>query len=58
MFYVYRNTRDDYKVIAEFSTKNEAMSCMEDQALKDNNPLTMGYAVRDYLMNIYVEIEK
>jgi hypothetical protein len=58
MFYVYRNTREDYQAIAQFTDRDMALAYMEYNALRDNDPQVMGYAVRDYLMNIYAELEK
>jgi len=57
MFYVYKNTRDNYKVIAEFSDKESALLFMEGKALGEGDPEVLGFAVRDYLMNVCAEYE-
>jgi hypothetical protein len=58
MFYVYRNTKENSEVIAEFSEKDSAEFFMEHKALAEINPEVTGYAVRDYLLNTLAEFER
>ena len=58
MYYLYRTTHDTSEPIAKFTDSETASLYMEHLALRDNDPQVMGYAVRDYLMNIYAELEK
>jgi hypothetical protein len=48
MFYVYKNTKENSEVIAEFSDKEKALSAMADFSKKESAPDVTGYAVRDY----------
>jgi hypothetical protein len=57
MFYVYKNTIKDSERVAEFSDRNHAMAFMEYHAYRDDDPNLTGYAVRDYELKIYAEIE-
>jgi hypothetical protein len=57
MFYVYKNTINNSERVAEFADRNNAMAFMEYHAYRDDDPNLTGYAVRDYAMKIYAEIE-
>ena len=47
MFYVFHNTTDRIRAIAELTDKNQALEFMEYHALRDGNPNTLGYFVED-----------
>lgn len=57
MYTVYKNTTEDSKAIAQFNTKDEAISYMEYRVtwLQDDN--VTGYAVRDYSLKTLTEWE-
>ena len=57
MFYVYRNTKEDIGVIAQFEDKYQALEMMERLAAREFRANVLGYAVRDYQLNIYAEME-
>ena len=57
MFYVYRNTVNDSAVVAEFNSKEEALKTMERMALREFREHVLGYAVRDYQLKTYAELE-
>ena len=57
MFYVYRNTTEKSEAVAQFSNKDAALQFMEEKTLREIRPDVTGYAVRDYLLNIYAEME-
>ena len=58
MFYVYRNTKNDSETIGQFSDRDMALAYMEFNALKEKNSEVIGYAVRDFLLRTYAELEK
>jgi len=57
MFYVYRNTTEDSGVIAQFEDKDQALEMMERLAAREFRANVIGYAVRDYQLNTYAEME-
>ena len=57
MFYVYRNTPEDSVLLAQFTDKEKAVEFMEWFYSVDFAENTTGYAVRDYKLKTYSEIE-
>ena len=57
MFYVYRNTTKDSAAIAQFEDKDEALEMMERLATREFREGVTGYAVRDYQLKTYAEME-
>jgi len=57
MFYVYQNSLTSSIPIGEFSNKDDALGFMESRALENWRDDVTGYAVRDYLLNVYAEYE-
>ena len=47
MFYVFHNTTGSTKAIAELADKENALEFMEYHALRDHDPMTLGYFVED-----------
>lgn len=47
MFYVFHNTTEKTRAIAELADKENALEFMEYQAMRDGNPSTLGYFVED-----------
>lgn len=47
MFYVFHNTTERIRAIAELSDKENALEFMEYHAMRDGNPSTLGYFVED-----------
>ena len=57
MFYVYRNTKEDSGVIAQFENKDQALEMMERLAAREFRENVIGYAVRDFKSNTCAEME-
>lgn len=57
MFYVYRNTTKGSDSIADFSDRDAALAYMEFKATHEMDPEVTGYAVRDFLLKTYAELE-
>ncbi len=47
MFYVFHNTTEKTRAIAELTDKENALEFMEYHALRDGNPSTLGYFIED-----------
>lgn len=58
MIYLYRNTRQNSEVIAQFSDKDNALAYLEHIAYRDNDPDCIGFSLRDFELRTYAEIEK
>ena len=57
MFYVYQNTSSGSIPIANFEDKENALEFMAIKASENFSEKITGYAVRDYQLKTYAEME-
>lgn len=57
MYYLYKNTSEESKIIGQYQDKDDAISRMEYLALNNMDENATGYAVRDQKFKTLTEWE-
>ena len=57
MYYVYQNTMEKNKAIAQFDNEDEALAYMEHKAMTVMDIYTTGFCIRDYALKTISEWE-